>query len=101
MENNARASNISYKPSLIPREPVRVPLAPRQPSPQDNPEAKSFLFEAAGPGLRLCAPKCPASFLVKCTGAQVLERRKLKVHCHPLLASQECLPDRPEVLSGW
>ena len=99
MENVLKASNFSYKPSLIPREVTRVPLAPKQPSPQEKPEAKSFLYEAVGPGLRLCAPKCPACFLVECTAAQVLERRKLKVHCYivpALLAipNSACLTDQ-------
>lgn len=79
MENNARASNIQYKPSLIPKEPARVAAAPKQASVKDKPEVKCVLYTASGPGLRLCAPKCVTSFVVECTAAQAAERRKLKV----------------------
>ena len=79
MENNARASNIQYKPSVIPKEPARAAAAAKQPGLKDKLEAKGVLYEASGPGLRLCAPKCAASFVVECTAAPAAERRKLKV----------------------
>ena len=75
MENNPKASNIQYKPTLISREPTRA----KQPSPKDKPEAKGFLYEASGPGLRLCAPKCATSFVVEAIAAEAGERKKLKV----------------------
>ena len=73
MENNARASNIQYRPSSIPREPARKAAAVRQPSPEEKSETKSF--QAAGLGLKISAPKCPASFVVESLTA---ERHKLK-----------------------
>ena len=79
MENNAKASNIQYKPALNAREPVRVAATAKQPSPKNKPEAKGFLYEASGPGLRLSAPKCSTSFIVHFAAAHAGERRKLKV----------------------
>ena len=79
MENNARASNIQYKPSSILKEPARTAVVAKQPGLKDKPEAKGVLYEASGPGLQLCAPKCAASFVVECTAAQAAERRRLKV----------------------
>lgn len=87
MENNARASNIQYKPSLIPKEPARAVAAAKQPSFKEKVDGKGVLYEASGLGLRLCAPKCTTSFVVECTAAQAAERRKLKVLCSMNIAA--------------
>ena len=75
MENIAKASNLQLKPSLIPR----AAAVAKQPSPKEKSEGKGFLYAASGTGLRLCAPKTPASFVVVCTSTLAVEPRKLKV----------------------
>ncbi|KAL0032084.1 hypothetical protein WJX77_004214 [Trebouxia sp. C0004] len=62
------------KPSLIPR----AAAVAKQPSPKEKTEGKGSLYAASGTGLRLCAPKTPASFVVDSTSTQAFERRKLK-----------------------
>ncbi|DBA83503.1 TPA: hypothetical protein ACH3X2_006431 [Trebouxia sp. C0005] len=74
MENIAKASNLQLKPSLIPR----AAAVAKQPSPKERSEGKYSLYAASGTGLRLCAPKTPASFVVDSTTTQAVERRKLK-----------------------
>lgn len=75
MENIAKASNLQLKPSLIPR----AATVAKQPSPKEKSEGKSSLYAASGTGLRLCAPKTLASFVVDSTSTQAVERKKLKV----------------------
>ena len=75
MENVAKASNLQFKPSLIPRAAVVA----KQPSLKDQSDGKGTHYAASGIGLRLCAPKSPASFVVESTSDQAIERRKLKV----------------------
>ena len=76
MENVARASNLQFKPALLPQAPGRAAIAAKQPSPKENSDGKAA-YTASGLGLRLCAPKVPAAFQVECTPSQ--ERTKLKV----------------------
>lgn len=83
MENVAKASNLQFKPSMIPRQPGQTAAAAKQPSPKEQSETKGSLYAASGAGLRLCAPKSATSFLVECTSPHLADRRKLKVCCCP------------------